>query len=153
LFCLVVSHVFAVDSDEAQDTVSRAESRMSLAYKHVLEAEKTGADVLSLLSRLNDGSALLSEARMQYRIGNFSGAVYLANQCFDSLTGIETEANDLRDGAVMARKQRLLISALGSSFAIGAVFYAGIFGWRFFKNWYYKRALKMWPEVQAIDSG
>ena len=125
---------------------------MSLVYKSVLEAEKTGANVSSLLYKLNNGSTMLSEAYMQYRIGNFSEAVNFANQSFNYLDGIESEANSLRDNTVMERNQRILTSAVVSALAVGAVLFAGIFGWRFFKDKYYKRSLKMKPEVQANDS-
>ena len=152
LFCLVISRVFAVSSGEAEAAINRAESRMSSAYKSVLEAEKAGANVSSLLLKLNIGSTLLSRAQMQYRIGNFSEAADFANQCFDSLDGVENEAGTLRDNAVTERKQRMLISAVGSTFAIGAVLFASIFGWRFFKDRYSRRVLKMKPEVRANDS-
>ena len=153
LFCLIVSNVSAASSSEAQDAINRAESKIGLAYKSVLEAEGAGANVSSLLVKLNTGSALLSKAQMQYRVGNFSEAVSFANQCYDSLNGIETEADDLRDSAVMLRKQRMVISAVGSVFAVGAVCYASVFGWRFFKSKYCNRVLEMKPEVQANDSG
>lgn len=153
LFCLVVPNVFAVSSDDAQVAISRAESKMSLVYKSVLETENAGANVSSLLVKLNNGSALLSKAQVQYRIGNFSEAISFANQCYDSLNGIETEANDLRDTAAVLRKQGMLISAVGSVFAISAVLYGSIFGWRFFKKKYSKRVLEMKPEVQTDDSG
>ena len=152
LFCLVISRAFAVSSDEAEAAISRAESRMSLAYKSVLEAERAGANVSGLLFKLSNGSTLLSRAQMQYRIGNFSEAADFANQCFDSLDGIEDEAGTLRDNAVTEKKQRMLISAVGSTFAIGAVLCVGVFGWRFFKDRYCRRVLKMKPEVQANDS-
>jgi uncharacterized membrane protein len=153
LSCLIISRVFAVSSDDAQAAINSAESKVISVYKSVLEAEKAGANVSSLLVKLNNGSALLSKAQMQYRIGNFSEAVNFANQCYDSLSGIETEADDLRDSAVMLRKQGMLISAVGSTLAISAVLYVSIFGWRFFKEKYSKRVLGMKPEVQANDSG
>ena len=152
MFCLIVSHVSAASSSEAQDAINRAESKIGLAYKSILEAERAGANVSSLLFRLNNSSMLLSMAQMQNRTGNFGEALKFANQCYDSLNGIETEADDLRDSAVMLRKQRMLISAVGSVFAIGAVLYVSIFGWRFFKSKYCKRVLEMKPEVQANDS-
>jgi len=151
LFCLVVSPVFATSGKQAQVAIDRAEARMSTAYESVLEAERAGANVSSLLLRLNNGSALLAKAKMQYQIGNFSEAADFANQSLDSLNGIEIEANRLRDGAVIERKQRKLIAGVESAFAIGAVLYAGIFGWRFFRDKYYKRVLKMKPEVQVND--
>ena len=152
MFCLIVSHVSAASSSEAQDAISRAESKVISAYKSVLEAENVGANVSSLLFRLNNSSMLLSKAQMQYRIGNFSEAVGFADQCYDSLNGIETEVNGLRDNAIMDRKQRMLISAVGSTLAISAVIFASVFGWRFFKDKFHKRVLEMKPEVQANDS-
>ena len=152
MFCLVVPSVFAVNNDDAQAAINRAESEVALAYKSVLEAEQAGADVSSFLVKLNSSSALLSIAQMQYRVGNFSEAVSFADQCYDSLDGIEAEADELKDRAEIGRKQRMLISAVGSMFAIGAVLYAGIFGWRFFKGKYCKRVLEMKPEVQDDDS-
>lgn len=150
--CLVVPSAFAVNNDEAGAAVGRAETRMIAAYKYVLEAELEGANVSSLLLRLNVGSALLSMAQMQFRVGNFSAAVDYANQCYDSLSGIETEANNLRDYAVMEQKQRMLITFVGSSFAIGIVTFGSVFGWRFFRKKYYQQVLEMKPEVQAHDS-
>jgi len=152
LFCLVVSRVFAVNSDEAQAAISRAESKMGLAHKSVLEAEKAGANVSSLLFKLNNGLMLLSRAHMQNRTGNFSEAVNFANQCFESLNGVEIEANKSRDSAVIERNQKMLISVVGLGFAVCAVLYVGVFGWRFFKGRYYKRVLKMKLGVQASDS-
>jgi hypothetical protein len=152
LFCLIISRAFAENNNDAQYAISRAESKMNLAYESVFEAERAGANVSSLLVNLNDGSALLSEAQMQYRIENFSEAVRFANQCYDSLSGIETGAHSLRDSAVTLRKQRMLISAVGSIFGIGAVVFASIFGWHFFKSKYSTRVLEMKPEVQADDS-
>ena len=152
LLCLVVSSVSAASRDDSQTAIKIAESRLSLVYKTVLEAEKAGANVSSLLYKLNNGSAMLSEAYMQYQIGNFSEAVNFANQSSNYLNGIESEANNLRDNTVMERNQRILTSTVVSALAVGAVLFAGVFGWRFFKDKYYKRSLKMKPEVQANDS-
>jgi hypothetical protein len=153
LFCLSTPHVFAVDGDEAQDAINSAESQLNLVYGAVLEAESVGADVSGLLVKLNNSSVLLSEAVNQYRIGNFSEAKVFAVQCFDSLNGVDVEADVLRDGAVFARKQLLFVSAIESAFGIGIVLYVGFFGWRFFRKKYYRRVLEMKPEVQADDSG
>jgi predicted S18 family serine protease len=141
-----------VSSEEAQAAINRAESKVILAYKSALEAEKDGVDISSLLVKLNDSSLLLSEAQMQYRLGNFSEATYFANQCYDSLYGIETEAEGLRDYAAVARKQGMLISVIGSSLGICAIYFGSLIGWRFFNTRYHKRVLEMKPEVQANDS-
>lgn len=155
LFCFVVSSVFAAGSDDAQVAqvaINSAESRMSSVYKSVLVAENEGSNVSSLLVKLNTSASLLSMAQMQNRTGNFIEAASLANQCYDSLNEVEIEANNLRDIAVTERNQKVLISVVGSSIVIGAILFAGVFGWRFFKEKYSKRVLGMKPEVQANDT-
>jgi len=152
LFYLTVSCAFAVDSEEAQVAINRAESKLNVAYNAVSDAERAGANVTELLSMLNNSSMLLSDAHMQYRIGNFSQTVNLANQCYDSLNAIDTEAHDLREHAAMLRKQSMLFSAVASIYAIGVVLFGSIFSWRFFKSKYYRRVLKMKPEVQVDES-
>lgn len=150
---MVVSRAFAVSSDEAQAAISRAEAKMSTAYASVLEAERAGANVSSLLPRLNDGAALLARAQMCYQAGNFSGAVDCANQCSDSLNGTGVEATGLGDYATVGKRPDMLISALASAFAITGIAYAGIYGWRFFKDRYLNQVLEMKPEVLTDDSG
>jgi exonuclease VII small subunit len=150
---LVVPCAFAATSNEAQDAINRAESRMNLVHDSVLEAETSGANISGLLQKLNNASMLLSKAKTYYRIKNFSEAMDSANQCFDSLNGVEVEADNLRATAAMAKKNSFFVSSLVSVFAIGAVYYACFFAWRFFKDKYRKRILTMKPEVQVNDPG
>jgi hypothetical protein len=151
LLSVAIPNVFAVSNGEAQDAINRAESAMNSAYKSVLEAEQAGADVSSLLSELNSSSALLSEAYMWYRVGNFSEAKDFANRCYDSLNGVAFEANESREFAVVTRKQNMLISATLSMSAICAIWFISFYGWRLFKRRYYEQVLQQKPEVQTDD--
>ena len=140
------------DAQVAQAAINSAESRMSSVYKSVLAAEKEGANVSSLLVKLNTSAALLSMAQMQNRTGNFIEAELFADQCYNFLDGIETEAASVRDNAILERNQRMLVSSIGSAVGICAVLIASIVGWHYFKARYSREVLEMKPEVQANDS-
>jgi len=153
-----VSSVFvlgtmALDVEEvALSAIESADLAVDLAYEAVLEAEGAGANVSGLLDELNDGAEALSKAYISNRVGDFDDAVYFADLCGDLVGGIEAEANELRDVAVVERDQRLLSTSFGSVFAVGGIFCGGFFGWRFFKSRYHRRVLKMKPEVASNES-
>ena len=153
-----VSSVFvfgtlALDVEEvALSTIASAELAVDVAYEAVLEAEGVGANVSGLLVELSDGVEALSRAYMSSRVGDFDDAVYFADLCSDLVEGVEAEANELRDVAVVDRNQRLLLTAFGSVFAVVGVFCGGFFGWRFFKRRYHGRVLKLKPEVASNES-
>ena len=133
--------------DGALSAIERGELAMTVAYEAVLEAERAGANVTSLLSKLNEGAEALSEAHMSNRVGNFDDVTYFANLCYDLVASIEAEANMLRDAAVVERPQRLFLTSLSSAVAAVCILFGGFFGWRFFKNRYYQRISQMKPEV------
>ncbi|UCE29614.1 MAG: hypothetical protein JSV85_02530 [Candidatus Bathyarchaeota archaeon] len=138
--------------DVALPLIERAESAVDAAYQAVLEAEKAGADVSSLLDTLNAGAEALSEAYMADRAGEFDDVVHYADLCYDLVGGVETEANVLRDEAAAEQTQRIFLASLGSAIAVGCIFFAGFYGWRFFKSWYYRRFSQMKPEVVDHES-
>lgn len=143
----------ALDVEEvALSAIESAELAVDLAYEAVLEAEGVGANVSGLLDELNEGAEALSKAHISNRVGNFDDAVYFADLCYDLVAGIEAEANELRDLAVADRNHRLLLASFGSVLAVVCIFCGGFFSWRFFKSRYYRRVLKMKPEVASNES-
>jgi len=138
--------------DVALSAIESAELAVDLAYDAVLEAEGAGANVSGLLNELNDGAEALSKAYVSNRIGDFDDAIYFADLCYDLVAGIEAEANELREVAVIDGNQRLLLTSFGSVLAVVCICCGGFFGWRFFKSRYHRRALKMKPEVASNES-
>jgi len=138
--------------DVASSTIESAELAVDVAYDAVLEAEGAGANVSGLLNELNDGAEALSKAYISNRVGNFDDAVYFADLCSDLVAGMEAEANELREVAIIDRNQGLLLTSFGSVLAVVCVFCGGFFGWRFFKSRYHRRVLKMKPEVASNES-
>jgi len=137
---------------DAASAIANAESAVNSAYDAVLEAEGAGANVSGLLNKLNDGAEALSKAYMSNRVGDFDNAIYFADLCCDLVEDIEAEANELRDVATVDSNQRFLLTSFGSGLALVCISCGGFFGWRFFKNRYHRRVLKMKPEVASNES-
>jgi hypothetical protein len=129
----------------------KAEVAAGSAYRSVVEAETAGANVADLLLRLSDSLNLLAKAQVQYRVGNLDQALSLANQCFDSLSGIEAEAGIAKEAALSDGGQRILISASLSAFAVAIVLVSCVSGWVLFKRRFLHKLMDMKPEVQARE--
>jgi hypothetical protein len=134
-----------------QAALIKAEVAAGSAYRSVVEAETAGANVADLLLRLNDSLNLLAKAQVQYRVGNLDQALSLANQCSDSLSGIEAEASIVKEAALSDGGQRILISASLSAFAVAIVLVSCFFGWNLFKRRFLRKLMEMKPEVQARE--
>lgn len=138
--CLVVSE------SEAELRIEEAEVAVSSAYVAVLEAEKSGADVSGLLMNLTYGGNFLAEAQMRYRNGDFGGGVYYADLSVQSVMGLVEEAEQLRVLAIAENEDRYFLTVATSGVAVVVIVFGGVVGWRFFKERYFEKVLKMKPE-------
>lgn len=152
LCCLIAPCTWTASGSEVQAALIKTEVAAGSAYRSVVEAETAGANVADLLLRLNDSLNLLAEAQVQYRVGNLDQALSLANQCSDSLSGIEAEASMMREKAISNGSRRILISASLSASAIAIVLASFFFGWVLFKRRFLRELMEMRPEVQARES-
>jgi hypothetical protein len=135
-----------------QAALIKAEVAAGSAYRSVVEAETAGANIADLLLRLNDSLSMLAKAQVQYRVGNLDQALSLANQCSDSLNGIEAGASIVKEAALSDGSRRILVSASLSASAVAAVLVSGLFGWVLFKRRFVRRVMGMKLEVQARES-
>jgi len=158
IMMLVVSafSVFVAFAQSDEDTVvsalTGAEETTASAYESVLEAEKEGANVSSLLVQMNVAGQLLAEAQVAYRIGNFGEAVRLAGICLEISERVRNEADDLRIRAYESRVMGFWLTVSGSLVGAFSVGFGGFWGWRVFKRHYYRRVLRMRPEVSSHES-
>lgn len=144
-----VTHAcFAFSSDEAREAIRNAENGLDSAYISVNEAERAGADISELLTKLVYAGDLLAEANNFYRMGNYEMAFYLACNCSEVSQGVNSEAQFLKLKAEEAYNERLLFTAGISSVGLSLLFVLSLFGWRFLRRWYVRRVLKMKPEVE-----
>lgn len=145
--------VVAVDvKHEAVSAVDGAEEAVAAAYGGVWEAERAGANVSRLLTRLNEAGAYLALARMGLTVGDFEAAVDNAGFCVGIVDGVVEDAGALRDRAVKewgARSGMTLSMSVVAVLTVAAICWLG---WNLFKERYHRRALRMRPEVVESES-
>jgi len=133
--------------NEAAASIERAEDALFSAYEVVLEAEQVGANVSSLLARLNEAGELLAEAQVAFRLKSFDEAVRLADLCFEICEETKDGADELRAevyGSKVMSDWLTMTSSLASVIAVG---FGSFCAWRVFKRRYYRRVFRMKPEV------
>ena len=150
--CAFMFTAFATGESSAASDVAMAEADVVSAYEAVLEAEQVGADVSALLVRLNDASESLAEAEVAYRLGDFNESVRLADLCSAISEEVKSEAGELRLQAYGAWYFDMWLKIAGSLVGVVVVGLGGFWAWRVFKRRYYRRVLKMKPEVVSGES-
>jgi len=148
LFSLVsLPWVNASNETVAFSEATQAEAALTSAYDVVLEAEEAGANVSSLLNKLNIGSEYLAEAYVWYRLGDSQDANHFAALCYNLAEDVQSDAVALRDEATSSRMSESVVVMVGS--AVGVILVVGtcFVGWRVFKRRYHKKVLGLRPEV------
>lgn len=150
LFLTIVSSllVFGSSGAEGEDAIGSAEAAVVSAYGAALEAEEAGADVSILLEQLNAAAEHLALARMCSRRGEPEAAAGNASLCIEMTQTVSEEARVLRDRAVGERNEHAWMAICGSILGVVAAALGSLLGWGFFKKRYYRRVLRMKPEVR-----
>jgi hypothetical protein len=137
----------AINEDEAASKVSEAENAMKIAFKSVWEAEKIGANVSTLLSDLKIAEEFLAEAEIVYANGDLNATISKADQCRAIASSVQNDATALNNLASVSLWRSFWLTLTFSS--VGAiVFVIFLFLiWSRFKRLYFKKMMKMKPEV------
>jgi hypothetical protein len=137
-----------INYQEATATISEAEQAIAVAFEAVLDAEQTGANVSSLLVRLNDEAELLSAARIAFEDGDHDEAARLSGLSSEVGTQVESDALILKDDARNAAANRYRLYLAISAVAMITVILATFLGYRFLRKRHFEHLLKMKPEVK-----
>jgi predicted S18 family serine protease len=144
---LSVANQVKAEATQTSLQLTEAENMVKKAFSAVLEAENAGANVESLLSRLNDGMNLLARAEMAYKAGDVSGATKNATDASAIASEVETEALSVKFAASIS-SQTAFWSTVGIINLAEAAFILFMFlSWRWFKKNYIKRLRNSKPEV------
>jgi hypothetical protein len=130
--------------------IADAEHALSEAFEAVLSAEKAGANVSVLLVKLNGGVDSFLDAQRAFDRGDDVEAVRLANSASGVAGEVWDEAARMSVGATDAAVDRSWVFLVVSTVAVSVVAVASWAGYRFFKQWYYRRLLKMKPKVGKV---
>jgi hypothetical protein len=125
-------------ADLAASKLLAAEKSLQDAFRVVLDAEVSGANVSSLLVQVNLAAGVLAEAQNAYRTGDFVLAGSRADGV-GSLVDIVVSASAQAKGVGFRESQNALTSTLVFSFVcIGALVVGLFFVWRRFKAGFLK---------------
>ncbi|MEM2562278.1 MAG: hypothetical protein QXT06_08125, partial [Candidatus Bathyarchaeia archaeon] len=89
---VLLSHLLQIcvaeERDEAQNALNKAESALASAYLAVFNAENAGANISSLISKLDVAADWLARANNAFRLGNYDEAYNFAVNCFNIAKGL-----------------------------------------------------------------
>jgi hypothetical protein len=152
LALVLCSFAFSVFVSAQDSNLNAAENAISEAFNAVLEAEKTGQDITSLLDQLDTASGLLSDAKNAYRSGNIESTASYANQIIQIVNTVKAQAETLKEEGIKKSQVALIEAVVVSVVGIIACLVAFFFGWKFFKKAYLKRMMTWTPEINTHES-
>jgi hypothetical protein len=148
LYSILPLSAKGADNREFAATISEAEQAITAGFEAALDAEQTGANVSSLLVKLNEGAEYLSAARMAFEDGNYSEAERLSGLSSEIGAQVESDAQILEAEAFNAAIYRYRLYLASSAVAIMIVILSTFVAYRFLKKRYFKHFLRTKPEVE-----
>jgi hypothetical protein len=142
-----------VNEQDASLAVSRADEAIKAAYGAVVEAEKAGGDVSSLVSALNWALDGFSEGKMAFDSGIYDVALPLADGAVDIADSVHKAAVELKGSAEYARGTTFRNTLIISAGLVFVIILLGFVGWRYFKDYYARNIVRMRPEVSVNEPG
>lgn len=150
LFLLVVPCVISSSVTPISENLNDVEKTLAASYNAVYTAEKSGANVSSLIDLLNLGGEYLTEAYVWYSLGDFENASKFADLCEGVAIDVTNDADTLKNG-VPTETSNLLLTQFGSITAVVVIVVLSYVIWRVFKNHYLKQLLGLKPEVMSDE--
>jgi len=139
----------AMGSVGVSSSIGQAEAAIRKAFNSTVYAEGAGANVSSLIARLNEAGDLLTRAEVAYGNGDLSQAEDLAGQSLTAANSVRDDALTMRDSASAATRSLVSLSVVSWAFAFPVfILFLGIV-WSLFKRFYSRRLMKSRPEVAS----
>jgi ABC-type transport system involved in multi-copper enzyme maturation permease subunit len=112
----------------AHSAISSAKSTIAQCYDAMQQAESAGANVDSLITKLNEAAGSLSNAELAYSSGDYATAYSAASQCQSQLGDFISQANTLQQSAEATRTQNFVFNVLSLTFSV-SILCTGIAAW------------------------
>lgn len=138
--------------DESYSRITEANKLICEAFEAVLEAEKVGANVTSLIAQLNSAGDLLAEARTHYRCQNYKEAYNSADIAAQKVEGIAKKAEQMKTLASVEYREKSFQTTVPSIATAFVIVVASFAVWLILKRRYTEKVLEMTPEVQQNGS-
>ena len=149
--CFFSEHyVFAQTNQGVFNRILSANTATEQAFNAVFDAEKTGANVTSLLRQLDNATNILAQAENSYRTGDFNAADAQADSVFPITQEVTTAAHNAKQTS-LASKQNAVVSMIAFTVIGAFVFVNALFiVWLWFKRRYVKSLYNSKPEVNSL---
>ena len=121
---------------EAASALVTSENAVFSAYQAVSNASEAGANVSSLLVRLNESGWFLSRAQIAFKSGDFDSAVEFAVQCQGKLNGFAADADALKENAIYEHYMDFFVNVAGPIVEAVSVVCVSLIIWFFLKREY-----------------
>jgi hypothetical protein len=139
-------------ADDASSNVEAADAAVRRAFNATLAAERAGANVSGLISRLNEAGDALGEANDSLSDGDASAAAGNASLCIGIAENVSSDAVALKASA-LSEAQTGFWNSLSFSVAGISVFAVALgLVWGWFKRRYATKVLGLKPEVIADEA-
>jgi hypothetical protein len=149
LVCCLYSghHVFA-QTGKATLKLQAANTATSQAFNSVLDAEKAGANITSLLSQLNNAEGILAQAENLYRTGDFNACAVKADMALSIAREVAIAAQGAKQTAVVSSQDTFWYNITFIEIA-ALIFGLSLFLiWRWFKRWFKKSRINRLSELK-----
>jgi CHASE3 domain sensor protein len=147
-FLYSVNYVSA-QTDQAPSKLQAANTAVEQAFNSVVDAEKAGANVTDLLTRLNVAEGILAQAENSYRVGDSANASVQAESVLPIAQQVNASAHEAKQNAIVSG-QNAYWSAIAFAIIGSLVFVLVLFVfWRWFKRRYINNLSQLKPEVNG----
>lgn len=120
---------------------------MDSAFLAVLDAEKAGVNVSSMLVDLNNALNLLSSSKVMLSGGDLDGAAAAATRSTDVAQNIRSEALSLKASTIADHMSAFRLSAVMYLAGVGLFLSLMVLAWQRFREHYVRRAMDLRPVV------
>ena len=147
--CLCSGHYVFAQTDQTASKLQVANNAIEQAFNVVLDAEKAGANVTSLLVQLNDAAGILAQAENSYRTGDNDTAIAQADSVLPIAQEVTTAAQNAKQTALVSSQNAfwstIAFTVIGAFVLVLALFLV----WRWFKVRYINNVYQAKPEVNS----
>jgi CHASE3 domain sensor protein len=149
--CLLNVQQATAQTDQATSKLQSANDAVNQAFNAVLDAEKAGANVTDLLTKLNTAQGILAQADNSYRVGDNNTATTQAESVLPIAQQVTNEAQDAKQTAIVSERNgfwsTIALTVIGVFVFVLVLFLV----WRRFRRNYIERLSEAKPELVSIE--
>ena len=141
-------HVTITTANQVSQNLFQAEKALEKGFNSILEAEMSGANVTSLIIKLNQAATLIEQAELANKTSNNNIVIHYATRATKISYEVNTEAITAKEMALIFSRTALLNQIIISTIITVIFSYVLFMIWRRFKRKYINSLTCAKPEVR-----